>query len=372
MGFSAPLGEKEQEIYNKLSATDEPSAYNSSDDSPYEASSSLVLSAKDHEKEYFVGQVFSIDLEARTSESGTLFEFRVDFEKSKDLEFLNPNLKWQKNGDSYTTTLFFEARSVNANLDKIIVSMTRNKEAFQSASLTLNPIEFKRVDADKNYSQLVASKLEVTRFRTSYFDDKNLVMIVALRAQDANLRDFKLKDSTLLQQRIDNVQGDFKNASAFFSAVFAPSKQNVEFSYFNTTTQKLENFSLKVEVSADESISTQTDLNPKNNDLNFYKQLGLWVLAGICALVFVFRRNYIFFGAALILFALSFLVDTTTHTATLKANSRAKLLPTTNSTYFYTSKDAEKVEILGKREDYVKVLFEDGKIGWVLKNDLQD
>ena len=118
-------------------------------------------------------------------------------------------------------------------------------------------------------------------------------------------------------------------------------------------------------------VSTQSDLNPKENSLNIYKQVSLWVLAGLFALVFVWRKNYIFFALAIVAFALSFLFDSSNKIATLKAGTNAQLLPTANSSYFYKSKSTEKVEILGKRQDYIKVLFKDGKIGWVNKNDFE-
>ncbi|EHP0985778.1 hypothetical protein KN847_001272, partial [Campylobacter coli] len=44
---------------------------------------------------------------------------------------------------------------------------------------------------------------------------------------------------------------------------------------------------------------------------------------------------------------------------------------TESSTYFYTANSNEKVEVLGKRLHYVKVLFRDDKIGWVESSDLQ-
>ena len=56
--------------------------------------------------------------------------------------------------------------------------------------------------------------------------------------------------------------------------------------------------------------------------------------------------------------------------ATVKENVKVTILPTTNSTIFYSTKDKQKVEILGQREDFKKVLFSDGKIGWVRKDDL--
>ncbi|WP_454991229.1 SH3 domain-containing protein, partial [Campylobacter rectus] len=54
----------------------------------------------------------------------------------------------------------------------------------------------------------------------------------------------------------------------------------------------------------------------------------------------------------------------------LKQNINVKILPTQNSSVFYTSKAQQKVEILGEREDYVKILLDDGKIGWVKKDDI--
>ena len=56
--------------------------------------------------------------------------------------------------------------------------------------------------------------------------------------------------------------------------------------------------------------------------------------------------------------------------ATIKQNVNVKILPTTNSSIFYTTSQKQKVEILGQRDDFKKILFDDGKIGWVKKDDL--
>ena len=55
----------------------------------------------------------------------------------------------------------------------------------------------------------------------------------------------------------------------------------------------------------------------------------------------------------------------------LKANSKATLLPTAQSTHFYTSERDEEVEILGERKNFIKVLLNDGKIGWVSREAVQ-
>lgn len=366
----ALLDEKGQQVYNNIAESDEMGNYTQNIPDPFVATSSLVLSTKDYKSQYLVGEVFTIELSAKTDEK-TDFEFELEFNKNDSLLFLNPNVKWLKNGNEYTSTLWFEAKDVNAELIQIILNLKRNKEVFQQASLNINPLQFKRIDAGKNYAQIVAKELNIKRVKSDYFDDKNLIMLVEFEAQEANLKNFYLNNEKIIQQRVDGFRGDFNTSSAFYSAVFAPSVSELNFSYFNTSTQSLQNISLKVELS-DEKLSTQSDLNPKNNDLLFYKRLALWALSGVLVLIFVFKRHYLFFALAVIIFVGSFFIGgNSTQMAILKANSRAKILPTSQSTYFYTSEKDEEVEILGKRKEWVKILLSNGKIGWVSNENLQ-
>ena len=312
------LDEKGKRVYENIAESDERGDYTQNILDPFVATSSLVLDAKSYKGEYFVGEVFSVEIVAKTTEK-TDFEFELSFNKNDSLAFLNPNPKWQR-----------------------------------------------------NYAHLAAQELEVRHFKSDFFDDKNLVMIVELWAKGANLKNFKLNNEKIIQQRVDGLRGDFNESSAFYSAVFPPNVSQISFSYFNTTTQKLESVSLKVEVS-DEKISTQTDLNPQDNSLDFYKRLFLWVIAFICGVLFVVKRHYAFLIAAFIAFLMSFLVGESNDTqkGILKANSKATLLPTAQSTHFYTSERDEEVEILGERKNFIKVLLNDGKIGWVSREAVQ-
>ena len=366
------LNETELQIYKNISQSEEKEV-NIEDTAVnnIRGLSSLALRVLDYKKDYYVGEVFPITIYAKTNE-GSEFGFRVDLDKNNDLAFLNKDVKWEKVQGEYKASLWFEAKSTNAKLNNIKISLTRNKVPFQDTTLNIENIRFKRVNADKNYANLVASELKVKKFRTNRFDDKNLVMIVELSAKNANLNNFNIaNDTTLVKQRIDNVNGDFNSSSAFYSAIFAPSKNELSFSYFNTQSNKLEEINLAVELSSNETVNTQSDLNPTVNAMDFYKQLALWIIAAVCAFVYIFKRSYVFLAIALIVFILSFFVVSSSYKATIKANTSAKLLPTENSTYFYTSSQEEEVDVLTSRQNYKKVLFKNGKIGWVDEKDLQ-
>jgi len=361
------LNENEQKIYKNIAPSDEIEDFQSTIKDPFISQSSLVLTSHNYPSRVYVGEVFSITLEAKTNEN-TNFDFDVSVDKNKELNFLNPNPKWSYFGDTYKTTLWFEAKTTNANLSQITLFLKRNKVAFQEAKLVLNPIKFELPPFNKDFSHIVASSLEVKKIKTSRFDDKNIIMMLELNATNANLKSFAMNG--VLKQGVENLKGDFNSSNAFYYAVFPDSKTYFNFSYFNKDKQKLENLSFKLKIS-DEELSTQSDLNPINKEFNIYKQYAFWFLAFLLALIFVFKKAYFVLILAVISFALGLLVDTNTHSGILKQDVRVKILPTEPSTYFYTTEFAENVEILGKRESYVKILLKNGKIGWVNDEDLQ-
>ncbi len=360
------LPKEEQQIYQNIAPSDESSDFENDADDPFVAQSSLVLANDEYADRVYVGEVFPIAIYARTTEN-TKFDFSVNVEKD-DLVFLNPDAKWEYGNNEYKTTLWFEAKSSNAILDKISVRLLRNYKTFQEASINIHPIKFENTPSNKNFAHLVASSLEVKKVKTSYFDDANIITMIELNATNTNLKSFFIDG--IKRQGVENFKGDFNASSAFYYAILPLSKTDFEFSYFNKENKKLENVKLKLKISDDE-ISTQGDLNPVNKDFDIYKQYFFWILAFIFAVLFVWRKNYIVLAVALICFTFSFLVDTSTQSAIIKAGARAKILPTESSTYFYTTNSNEQVEILDKRQNYIKVLFSNGKIGWVNKDDLQ-
>ncbi|TNB56749.1 hypothetical protein FDW47_01155 [Campylobacter helveticus] len=356
-----------KELYQNIAPSDESTNYEKNTYETFVARSTLVLTSEEYAQNFYIGEVFSIELYAKTLED-TEFDFNISLIKNESLNFLNPKSPFEKiSNDTYKNTLWFEAKDANANLEEIIVEMLRNEQVFQKASLKINPIRFHSPKKDNIFSHIVASSLEVKQVKTSYFDEKNVIMMLELNATNANLKGFFVNG--VQKQGIENYKGDFNVSKAFYYAIFPANKDHFEFSYFNKEDKKLESFDIKIQISDDE-ISTQSDLNPTNKDFNAYKQYALWALAFILALFFVFKRNYFILAFALLSFALSFLVDTNTHNGLLKANARIKILPTEPSTYFYTTSTQEEVEILGKRENYIKILLRNGKIGWANEVDL--
>lgn len=360
------LDDQAKQIYNTISPSDE-NEYDVKIEEEDLPKTSLVLNAKEYTQKIYVDEIFSIDLEVITT-TNTNFDLNISFEKNDDMVWINQNPTWQQRANSYHTTLWFQAKSLNANLDKIIVFLSRNDQIIQSSSLIIKPIVLEKIDASSNkYSHIVASNLEVKQVKANHFDNENMILFIELIGEDTNLGGFYLKN--IEKQGVEAIKGDFKKQSAFYYAIIDKSKTKFDFSYFNTIKKELKDFSLKIELKED-SISTQSNLNPKTNDFNFYKQIAFWILCGIFALWYLVKRSYIALGLAILTLIASFLSQNNIYKASLKAHSQIQILPTKNSTYFYSEEYEQEVEVLGTRENYKKILLNNGKIGWVKDEDL--
>ncbi|MCR6573191.1 hypothetical protein [Campylobacter insulaenigrae] len=360
------LDDQAKQIYNTIAPSDE-NDYETKivkEDIP---KTSLVLNTKEYKQKVYVDEIFPIDLEVITT-TNTNFDLNISFEKSDDMLWINPNPIWQQKANSYNTTLWFQAKSLNAVLDKITIWISRNDKIIQSSSLIIKPISLEKIEAPINkYSHVVASNLEVKQIKANNFDNENMILFIELVGENTNLEGFEIKD--IQKQGIEAIKGDFSKQSAFYYAILDKNKSKFDFSYFNTAKKELKDFSLKIELKED-SISTQSDLNPKTNDFNFYKQILFWCFCFVFAMWFIFKKSYIALGFSVLALIASFLSYNNIYKASLKAQSKIQILPTSNSTYFYSGEQDQEVEVLDKRENYRKILFKNGKIGWVKNEDL--
>ncbi|WP_176300997.1 hypothetical protein [Campylobacter armoricus] len=360
------LDEQEKQIYNTIAPSDE-SYFDQKIIEDNFSQNSLVLNAKNYVDEVYIDEIFSIDLEVITTTNISL-DLNISFDKSEDMLWINPNPLWEQKANSYYTKLWFEAKSLNANLNKIIVSLSRNDHIVQNSSLIIKPIKLKKINASSNkYSHIVANNLEVKQVKASNFDNENMIIFIELLGENTNLAGFNLKD--IQKQGVEAIKGEFDKQSGFYYAILDKSKTRFDFSYFNLNSKELKDFSLKIELKED-SISTQSDLNPKTNDLNFYKQIFFWILCGILAIWFIFKKSYIALGLAILTLIASFLTQNNIYKAILKADSNIQILPTQNSTHFSSGNYQQEVEVIGSRDNYKKILFINGKIGWVKSENL--
>ena len=357
-------------IPQNIAPTDEP-YINLKDSQVYDKviPNELKLSISNIPKQVYVGEIFKFTLTVNAGENIAV-DIHAKFGDGENVKWLNPNLQWNNVSNGiYKAEFYAELGYSDIENPNISLNLRRNGEFFQSSSITLNLPKIINLKSDKKFNRIAADSLDVKKYKTSKFDDKNLIMVVEVIAANANLSDFFIDDKTILKQGVDSVNGGFASQSGYYFAIFEPSKESVDFNYFNLKSKKFVSFSLPVIVEDDE-ISTQIGLNPKQSSFEIYKDVAVYVSLGLFFVLFVFRRSFIYLFLVIVLSGYGIYNYNPFGNATVKENVKVTILPTTNSTVFYSTKDKQKVEILGQREDFKKVLFSDGKIGWVQKDDL--
>ena len=329
----------------------------------------LLLKATNVPKNVVIGEIFSVEIVADT-QNDFEFEFETQLDET-NIKWLNKkNFQWVKSEDNkYVGTFYLEATSIDAKTLKVSLTLKRNGENYQNSSINIFLPKLKELRSDENYNHIVADNLEVKKFKTTKFDDINNIMVVEIYGNNVDLSAFNIENKTILKQGVDTINGDFNSQSAYYFAVFKPNKKSLDFNYYNLKKAKFESFSLPVSVE-DDDVSTQIGLNPKQSEFSTYKDVTIYSCAVIFILLAIWRRRLSYFFVATIFIALGIYTYNPFGKAVLKPDISVSILPTKNSTIFYTSRKNENVEILDTKGDYSKILFADGKIGWVKKDNL--
>ena len=329
----------------------------------------LLLKATNVPKNVVIGEIFSVEIVADT-QNDFEFEFETQLDET-NIKWLNKkNFQWVKGEDNkYVGTFYLEATSIDAKTLKVSLALKRNGENYQSSSINIFLPKLKELRSDENYNHIVADNLEVKKFKTTKFDDINNIMVVEIYGKNVDLSAFNIENKTILKQGVDTINGDFNSQSAYYFAVFKPNKKSLDFNYYNLKKAKFESFSLPVSVE-DDDVSTQIGLNPKQSEFSTYKDVTIYSCAVIFILLAIWRRRLSYFFVATIFIALGIYTYNPFGKVVLKPDISVSILPTKNSTIFYTSRKNENVEILDTKGDYSKILFTDGKIGWVKKDNL--
>jgi len=146
-------------------------------------------------------------------------------------------------------------------------------------------------------------------------------------------------------------------------------KKKIEFYYFNLKQEKFNKIEIPI-ILKQETISTQTDLNPEEN--RFFTPLNILILGIIAFFLIIFiiyQKIWILFFP-LILGGYLIYVILPKGELILKRNTKVQILPTKQSTVIYITKEPQKAKILNKTDNYTKVEI-NKKIGWVKNEDIE-
>ncbi len=328
------------------------------------------LSYSSTPSEVLKNQVFGISVNALLALEEH-FETKTTFENGKNIQLLNKESVWGiKDTNRLSNTFYFKATQESAKLPDIKISLKLKNGTVEEDTLSGETLKVSSINEKiPNFSKLLANKVDIKKYKINKYDDEYNIIVIELETFYGNLEDFKLDNQ--IKQGIESINYTMPYSRAFYYAIIPNGLQSFEFVYYNLIEKKFFTTSLPIVVDEDK-VSTQSELNPKSNDLTFYKIALSVSLALFFIALYVIKRKFIYI--VIILSSIGYLtyILIPEENIIVKKDANIYLLPTKNSTIFFISDKQIKVKKLTTREEYIKILLSDDKIGWVRKSDVKN
>jgi len=290
---------------------------------------------------------------------------KLTYKDSKDYKIFNPNNDWQKIDENrFIKVIYIKYLTINPKAPKFTVLVEFKKGFLNKATISLPPLKIIKLAPKELFCNVIADSLEIINHSEKIYNDKLNIVLLELNATNSNLDDFKIPYAK--KSGIDEFKDFGENQKIFGYALIPKNLEIFKFNYFNPKSNRYELKSFNINLK-DQSVSTQTDLNPTKNKFAFYKSMVLLGIGILLFLIFLKSKSLLTLFFALLFLGYTAYINIPMKTVLLKKGTGLKILPTFNSTIFYIVPQDTKANVAYEREGYYKVILPNQKIGWVKK-----
>jgi len=304
----------------------------------------LIITYPNLKKEYYKDQIINLTIKVITPKevnitAFTNFKSKINITNNKFTHIINLSYK-----DKNNSKLF-------------IVGNEIYKEINLSDLYTI-----KELPKIENFCKVLADKLEITNIIASKFDSNYNLLSFSIKGKNANLKDFSiaLKDENLSLISLNE---------ASFLGLVDKNKTNISFYYFNLLNETFNKITIPINIK-EETISTQTNINPTQNTLFTPLNILTLITIGFLIIVFLIYQKIWLIFPPLILTGILIYNNLPKGEIYLPYNTKVYILPTKNSTIFYITPVGKKAKILKTLQKYTQIKI-DNKIGWVKNEDIR-
>ncbi len=267
-----------------------------------------------------------------------------------------------QNGNDSFYTFYFKASKDDIRIPTLHIS-----SSFAETSLNAKTIFIKSLVKRNDYSNVLAADMKIKNSQVSNYDEKSHIVTLSIEAFEANIEDMDLNNTQ--ESGIENISREFAKVEAEFFVVLPLEKNVLKFTYFNTIKKQYVFLEVPVIVE-DATVTTQSDLNPKEDSFEKLKKYTFMSFVGFFFIMFLFRRDffYLVLGVVSLITLLTFYIP---HgKICVSQGASLYILPSETSTISTRIDKEFETILLGERTDYKKVEYKEGIIGWIKNEDL--
>ena len=333
------------------------------------ASKNLYLSFSKVPTNVYKNQKFEVTVRALVT-TNSFDELITTFSNSSNITILNPKNPWTKiSDDTYENSYYFKLKQGNFKLPDISVKLSSGDATVDVSDISIPAVKYSDIGkGDERFSGVIADDLILKAYKTKQYNNNEALTIIDIDAVNSNLEDFKLKD--IEEQGISSLKeiDDKQNLVYYFVAPIH--KKKIVITYYNTKTKSMKDVTIPI-LLQNELVSTQTDLNPNDSSFEQYKKVAAVFFFILFLGLFIWKRRKIFLIISIIFLIISIIYLLPNEKAIVKKDTNVYILPTRNSTIFFKSANSQNVEILDRKNGFIKVLGIDNEfIGWIKEESL--
>ncbi|KYJ87267.1 hypothetical protein [Sulfurovum riftiae] len=266
------------------------------------------------------------------------------------------------NGSDSFYTFYFKAGKVDVRIPRLFI-------VSPSVDTSLEPhtIHLAHLKLRDDFCGVYAADMEIKNSQVSNYDEKNHLLTLTIEANEANLEDIHLNG--VEESGLEDLKRKFAKVKAEFYIVLPVEQKSLKFTYFNTIKNQYVYLEASAEL-ADDTVVTQSDLNPKEDSFDKLKKYTFMFLVGFFFLMFLIKRDffYLVLGVVSLITLLTFYIPH--KKICVKQGAPLYLLPTHTSTIGTKVDEDFETSLLGEREEFLKIEYKHGIIGWIKNEDL--
>ena len=266
------------------------------------------------------------------------------------------------NGSDSFYTFYFKAGKVDVKIPRLFI-------VSPSVDTSLDPqtIHLAHLKLRDDFCGVYAANMEIKNSQVSNYDEKNHLLTLTIEAFEANLEDMHLNG--VEESGLEDLQRKFAKVKAEFYVVLPVEQKSIKFTYFNTIKNQYVFLEASAEL-ADDTVVTQSDLNPKEDSFEKLKKYTFIFLVSFFLLMFLIKRDffYLVLGVISLITLLTFYIPH--KKICVKQGAPLYLLPTHTSTIGTKVDEDFETSLLGEREEFLKIEYKNGIIGWIKNEDL--
>lgn len=310
-------------------------------------------------KKVYKNQIFPVTV-IDTSGEAEEPEFQFDLASATQPLFEKPLVI--RNGNDRFYTFYFKVKDTDVRIPKLNIS----SESFNT-SLPAHMIFLTSLNPRDDFCGVLAADMKIKSYQVSNYDEKHYLVTLSLEAHEANLEDMRIDH--FQESGVEGLERNNAKAEAEFYIVLSSEEKVLKFTYFNTIKKQYVFLETPIDL-ADDTVTTQSDLNPKEDSFEQLKQYSLIFLTLFFLLMAIFKRDFFY----LVLGTVSFITLLTLFIpharVCVQQGASLYILPTSTSTVSTRVDERFEATLLGERGTYKKVEYKEGIIGWIKDEDL--